>query len=160
VKRLVGELRRRREAVLRTFHEHSIEDLAEEVVEVIHPRAEMRLLVSYGEPVYGRDAIVQALQTGREALIFQAHVEKFEWLDEQTSLTTAHARYPLASGGFGEGRVYWLDELRDGLVWRVRVFSSEDDALDAFFTQKNGTAHGGKRLQVARATLRRRHHSG
>jgi hypothetical protein len=116
------------EAVLRAVHEHSVEEPIERIASLIHPDAEMRLLVSYGELVRGRDAIARALQHGREATTFRAQVQGFEWLDETTSLTTASARYPLRAGGFGEGRVFWLDELRDGMVWRIRVFRREQDA--------------------------------
>ena len=62
------------ESVLRGMHERSIEEL-------IHPQAEMRLLVSYGELVEGREGIAAALRHGREAGTFYVRVEHFEWLD-------------------------------------------------------------------------------
>ena len=91
------------EAILRAMHEHSVDEPIERISLLIHPDAEMRLLVSYGQPIRGRTAATQALQHGREAATFHAQVERFEWLDDSTSLTTAQARYPLPGGGFGEG---------------------------------------------------------
>jgi hypothetical protein len=119
------------EAKLRALHEHvyrgddSVEDL-------IHPEAEMSLLVSYGRTLQGRSEIVRALERGREAAIYRAQVVGFEWLDANTSLTTGNARYPIEGSGFAEGRVYWLDELRDGLVWRVEFFRREAEARAAY----------------------------
>src|SRR5690242_2117745 len=82
------------ESMLRALHEHSVDDPIERVRPLIHPDAEMRLLVSYGELVCGRDAIADALEHGPEAATFRARVEGFEWLDQSTSLTTGQARYP------------------------------------------------------------------
>ena len=64
----------------------------------------MRLLVSFGQPLHGRAAIVAALEKGREAAIYRARVHRFEWLDEHTLLTFAFARYALEGGGFAEGQ--------------------------------------------------------
>jgi hypothetical protein len=130
-----------REEVLRAFHEWSAET-ATVVARLIHPQAVMQLLVSFGEPIRGRAAVLEALDSD-SAAIFRAHVEAFEWLDEQTSLTTAHARYPLRGRGFAEGRVFWLDELRDGLIWRVRVYQQKDDARNAFHSERRNMAEVG-----------------
>jgi hypothetical protein len=92
----------------------------------------MRLLVSYNRLVKGREAVVEALEHGRRAAIFRAQVERFEWLDEQTSLTFARGRYALEQGGYAEGRIVWLDEIRDGMIWRVRNFTHEADARHAY----------------------------
>jgi len=120
------------EIMLRALHEHSNDDSMDEVAAFIHPDAEMRLLVSFGEPLYGRDAILDALERGRGAAIYRARIHHFEWLDANTLLSFAFARYALAGGGFAEGNVVWLDELRDGLISRVTVFRSEDDARLAY----------------------------
>jgi hypothetical protein len=118
--------------VLRALHEHSTDEPIELIEPLIHPDAEMRLLVSHGELLRGRQEIVKALEYGRAAETFRALVRRFEWLDDSTSLTSAHARYALAGGGMAEGQVFWLDELRDGMIWRVRVFKSDADARDTY----------------------------
>jgi hypothetical protein len=121
------------EAMLRAMHEHvKAGDPIGAVAATIHPDAEMSLLVSLGKPLRGREAVVDALDTGRRAAIYRAEVLRFEWLDDHTSLTSATARYALEQGGHAEGSVYWLDELRDGLIWRVRVFRSEREARQAY----------------------------
>ena len=102
------------------------------VSSLIHENAQMRLLVSFGKLLEGREAVVEALANGWAADTFRARVLRFEWLDDSTSLTFAHARYALESGGFAEGNVYWLDELRNGRIWRVQAFKDEADARQAY----------------------------
>jgi hypothetical protein len=120
------------EAMLRAMHEHQGGTSTTDIERFIHPRAEMRLFVSFNRPLRGRDEVIEALERGRQAAIFRAQVERFEWLDEETSLTFARARYALEQGGYAEGRVVWLDEIRDGMIWRVRNFKHEADARAAY----------------------------
>lgn len=120
------------ESSLRALHEHVSGGVSTPIESLIHPDAEMRLLVSYGRVLHGRREIVEALENGREAALYRAHVFRFEWLDSNTSLTTGNARYPVEGSGFGEGRVFWIDEMRDGLVWRVEFFRRESDARAAY----------------------------
>lgn len=120
------------EATLRAMHEHEGGTRLGAIAATIRPDAEMRLLVSFGRLLRGREAVVEALEGGRQAAIYRGHVERFEWLDEQTVLSFARARYALEQGGFAEGSVVWLDELRDGLIWRVRAFRREDEAREAY----------------------------
>ena len=118
----------RAERMLRALHEHAASEPMDEIAAFIHPDAEMRLLVSFGEPLRGRAEIVAALDRGREASIYRARVQTFEWLDDHTVLSSAFARYALEGGGFAEGNVWWLDELADDLIVRVTVFRSEEAA--------------------------------
>jgi hypothetical protein len=120
------------EAKLRAMHEHPGGASTGDIADTIHPDAEMRLLVSFNRPLRGRTAVLEALEHGRQAAIFRAHVDRFEWLDEQTALTFARARYALEHGGYAEGRIVWLDEIRDGMIWRVRNFKHEVDARRAY----------------------------
>jgi hypothetical protein len=121
------------EEKLRAMHEHRrAADPIDRIEQLIHPEAEMRLLVSFGKPLHGRTAVIKTLEHARQAAVYLAEVRGFEWLDEHTALTSAQARYPLEGGGFAEGTVFWLDELRDGLIWRVQAFRSEAEARRAY----------------------------
>ncbi len=128
------------ETIVRKMHERSIDTPISEIAPLIHEDAEMRLLVSFGETVHGRQAILDALERGRQAAIYRARVLGFEWLDEHTLLSRGHARYALEHGGFAEGTVYWLDELRDGMIWRVRAFTRERDAREAWRLERDERA--------------------
>jgi hypothetical protein len=120
------------ENMLRAMHEHQSGSPVEEIAATVHPDAEMRLLVSFNRLVRGRAAVVDALESGRPAAIFRARVERFEWLDDRTVLTLARARYALEQGGFADSRVFWIDEFRDGLIWRIRNFRQESEARRAY----------------------------
>lgn len=120
------------ESMLRAMHEHEGGTPISDLAASIHPRAMMKLLVSFDRVLKGREAVVDALEKGRQAAIYRGTVERFEWLDEHTALTFARARYALEHGGFAEGRIVWLDEIRDGQIWRVRNFKQEAEARRAY----------------------------
>ena len=103
-----------------------------EIRDLIHPQAEMRLFVSFRKPLKGRAAVVDALEHGKPAVVFRAGDLRFEWLDDATALGFGHARYSLEQGDIVERDVCWLNEFRDGLIWRVDAFDSEDDARHAY----------------------------
>lgn len=133
---VAGPDRREAETMLRAFYEHVMQVLAGRatgrVRETIHPDAEMQLLVSFGKPLRGRAAVVDALERGPGAVVFRARIERFEWLDEVTALAFGRARYALEDGGIRDGDVCWLGRLRDGLIWRVQAFTREADARQAY----------------------------
>lgn len=62
--------------------------------------------------------------------MYSLTVRRFERLDDHTVLTFGRGRYALEGGGFAEGRLYWLDDFRDGLIYRALVFMQrpEQDA--------------------------------
>lgn len=130
------------EQILRRMHEYvQASGPDQSLRDTIHPDAEMRLLVSFGRPLHGRDAILAALEESRQAQIYQARVRSFEWLDENTSLTTANARFALEGGGYAEGQAYWLDEIRNELIWAVEIFGNETAARRTYrrrHTRKTG----------------------
>ena len=120
------------EGMVRLLIEHVTNVLGEESTagtrEQIHPYAEMRLLVSFRNLLRGRAAIVDALEQGRAAVVFRAHIRAFAWLDDVTVLSFGHARYLLEDGEVIEGDVCWLTEFRNRLLWRVHAFDSEAGA--------------------------------
>lgn len=120
------------ESWLREMHEHEARAPVGEIASYIHPECRMRLLVSFGRLLRGRDAVLAAIAEGREAAIYRAHLERFEWLDDTTVLSFGRARYALEQGGFAEGRVVWLDQVRDGLIWSIQAFTREADARRAY----------------------------
>lgn len=120
------------EATARRFHERQLEDRADRVAALIHEDAEMTLLANYLRTMRGRRAIMAALARGRDAEIYQAEVEQCELLSDDILLVRGQARYALDDSGVGVSRVWWLDEFRDGLLWRVEAFRTEQAALDAY----------------------------
>jgi hypothetical protein len=98
---------------------------------LIHPYAEMRLLVSFGRPLRGRSAIVEALESGQAAVVFRVSDLHFDWLDPTTVLGLGRARHSLEDGEIVERDVCWLCEFRDRLIWRVQAFETADEACRA-----------------------------
>jgi hypothetical protein len=119
------------EATARRFHERQLEDPPDRIAALIHEDAEMTLLANYLRRLRGRRAIMAALARGRDAEIYQAEVEHCELLTPEIVLVRGQARYALDDDGIGVSRVWWVDEFRDGLLWRVEAFRTERAALDA-----------------------------
>jgi hypothetical protein len=87
------------EQMLLLLHERKRDAGPLDLAVMIHPDAEMRLLITYGAVVRGRDQIVAALERAqRDAGLCEASVRRFEWLDDQTVLTFGRARYKLPAG--------------------------------------------------------------
>jgi ketosteroid isomerase-like protein len=121
------------ERMMRLLHEHRRGGGGSDLVAVIHPDAEMQLLITYGTVLHGGATIIRALESARRnAELYDATVRRFEWLDERTALVFGHARYALPGGGHAEGRVYWLDEFRDGRISRSHVYVREAGARRAY----------------------------
>jgi hypothetical protein len=119
------------EATACRFHERQLEDKSHRIAALIHEDAEMVLLSNRLQPLRGRQRIMAALARGREAEIYHAEVERCELLDDDVLLVIGQARYALADNGIGVSRVWWLDEFRDGLLWRVEAFRTEAAARQA-----------------------------
>jgi len=120
------------EAIARRFHERQLEDRPESIAALIHEDAEMTLLANHLRPIRGRRHIMDALARGREAEVYQAEVDRCEALGRDVLLVGGQARYALDDNGVGVSRVWWLDEFRDGVLWRVHAFRSEASARAAY----------------------------
>lgn len=123
------------EAAARRFHEHQTQDPLSSLADLVHDDAEMTLLINHLEPLRGRQAIMAALERGREADYHRAHIERVEWLDDNVVFLSGQARYAGSNGGISNSRVWWLDEFRDGLLWRAQAFMTEAEARAAYEEQ-------------------------
>ena len=110
----------------KAFHEHD-----GDWPSLLHQDIEVRLLITFEQPVTGKDNVVKALTEGRAANLYTGSVSSVELLDDSTVLASGSARYALHGGGFAHGAAFWLDEFEDGLLRRSRVFRSREDALSA-----------------------------
>jgi hypothetical protein len=119
------------EELARTFHERQLDEPLERLAELIHEDAEMALVVNEFRPVRGRDRIIESLSDARHRMIYSATVDGCESLDAATVLLRGRARYALERG-LSTSTVYWLDIFRDGLLWRVTAFRTEDEATAAY----------------------------
>jgi len=127
------------EAMARRFHERQLQDAPERIAALIHPSAEMALVVNDFGSVQGRDQIVALLGEARQRMIYSAWVERCEKIDETTLLLRGQARYPLERG-LAHSTVYWLDSFQDELLWRVQAFRTETEARAAYESQQSASS--------------------
>jgi hypothetical protein len=104
-------------------------------IDLIHPNAAFSLLMFEGRTLTGRMSIAHELGSWKGNL-HKPTALAVERLDETTVLVRGFARYPLPRRGHGSGQVWWLDEIRDGLVWRARGFTSERAAHEQDFRRR------------------------
>ena len=124
------------EQVARHFHEHEIHDPPDRIASLICEDAEMVLLVNHLRPLRGRQAILDALARGRAAEIYSAWIDRTQWLDDDTLLLSGNARYAPDETSLSVSRVWWVDQFRDGCLWRVHAFLKEDDARRAHASRR------------------------
>ena len=121
------------EAIARRFHERELEEPLERLAKLIHPDAEMALVLNDFRPVRGRDQIMEVIAQARHRMIYSAEIEACEVLAPATLLLRGQARYAV-EGGLAHSTVYWLDGFRDQLLWRVAAFRKEVEARAAYET--------------------------
>ena len=125
------ERRAAMEAAVHALHERRGGAELNQLAELLHEQVQTALFENNLEPVEGRSAVLARMRSPRGS-VFRANVGSLEWLDEETILASGYALYPLDRGGWAEGRVWWLNEFREELLWRVRGFRSQEDALGAY----------------------------
>jgi hypothetical protein len=119
------------EAVARLFHESDDTADRDQLAALIHEEAEMSLVMTHFRAVRGRQAILEALYEERESALYDATVESHERLGPDTLIVRGQVRYAAEERGVAQTTIWWIDEFRDGLLWRVRAFRSEAAARDA-----------------------------
>jgi len=119
------------EAAARRFHEYQTDAPIDRLAGLIHDDAQMTLFVNRLRPLSGKPAILSAIGRGRDALLYSARVFRCHLVDERAVAVYGQARYCPDDRSSTIRDVFWLDEFRDGLLWRVDGFISERELLDA-----------------------------
>jgi hypothetical protein len=79
------------EAIARRFHERELEEPLECLAKLIHPDAEMALVLNDFRPVRGRDQIMEVIAQARHRMIYSAEIEACEVLAPATLLLRGQA---------------------------------------------------------------------
>lgn len=88
----------------------------------VHPDATFELVAADGQPVRGRDAILETMRRARSETFYDATVSEIVPLTDTTAEAHGRVRYPLPGGrGHADAAFTWDVELRDGLIWGVRI---------------------------------------
>ncbi len=99
--------------------------------DLIHEDAAFTLLMFQGRTVTGRTAIASELNSWKGRL-YKPQADRVMRLSDTAALVQGRALYPTTGRGHAAGQVWWVDELCDGLIWRVRGFTGERAARAAY----------------------------
>ena len=97
----------------------------------VHPDAEVQMAFLHGDVARGPDGLAQALRSAAGSL-HRPRMDGIEAIDEHAAVMVGRVRYPIDGGGFGDRPAAWLNVVRDGLIWRVRVFNDVVEARQAY----------------------------
>ncbi len=101
---------------------------------LVHPDAEIQMAYLHGEVATGPEALEQALHAAAHS-VHRPRMDGIESIDENAAILFGRVRYPLEGGGFGDRQAAWLNVMRDGLMWRVRIYPNVRTARDAYATE-------------------------
>ncbi len=115
---------------MRLYTEAKLDELREHV----HADAEIQMVLLHGEIARGPDGLSEALQSAQKSLHLP-YGTRIEPIDDSAAIMVGRVRYPLRGGGFGDRAAAWLNVLKDGKIWRVRVYADADEARLAYETE-------------------------
>jgi ketosteroid isomerase-like protein len=114
-------------AVFRAIVDEDLQGLAE----YVHDAAEWEMVNAQGTLVRGRAAVVEAFARAIGDL-HHVSAHGVHPLGEDAVIVTGRSQHRIPAGGFADSPVVWLHELRDGKLWRVRIFASVAAAREAW----------------------------
>jgi len=93
----------------------------------VHPDAEIEMLFLGGEVARGPEGLIEALTKAREG-VHRPTMTGIEPVGDDAALMIGRIQHVDQRGGLSDRKAVWLTIMRDGLLWRTRVFDSEDEA--------------------------------
>jgi SnoaL-like domain len=93
----------------------------------VHPEAEIEMLALGGVVAHGPEELVEALTQAREG-IHRPTMTSVKPLGTDAALMIGRIQFTDGRGGLSDRNAVWLTVLRDGLLWRTRVFATEGEA--------------------------------
>ena len=78
------------------------------------------------------DELLQIFARVTTETIYAIDATETTAIDDDAVLVTGRIRFPLASGGFGEGRRAWILTFKDGLLYRTCAYTSAARARAAY----------------------------
>lgn len=104
----------------------------EALAHLVHPDAEIEMVALGGAAAHGPGGLLEALSHAREG-VHRPTVTSIRSVGADAALLIGRIQYTDPRGGLSDRKAVWLSVLRDGLIWRTRVFESEPDAR-AYYT--------------------------
>ena len=84
--------------------------------------------MAFGEPIEGRDAVVEILKLAWQR-VHSLSIDELHAVDDSSVIVMPSSfRYPMPGGGFAHSGLVWLCEYEDGMIIRQRLFTRLEDA--------------------------------
>jgi len=99
-----------------------------EIRACFHEDAVIESVASDSYPL-GPDATARAVAAALEDGVYMIYGWQHEELEPEVVLSISRARHRAGGGAIRDETVYRLISGRDGLMWRVKLFRSRDDAI-------------------------------
>ena len=97
------------------------------VCSLVHPDARLEMAMAFGEPIEGRDAVVEILKLAWQR-VHSLSIDELHAVDDSSVIVVGRSRYPMPGGGFADSGLVWLCEYEDGMIIRQRLFTRLEDA--------------------------------
>jgi ketosteroid isomerase-like protein len=98
---------------------------------LVHPEAEIRMLLLGEEVARGPNELREALER-RRSLVHEPTMTHVEAVSDDAAIMVGRIQYTDTQGGITDREAAWLTVLRDGRIWRTWVFASADEARSAY----------------------------
>ena len=98
----------------------------------IHPDAEIEMFARQRDVAVGPDGLRDTLESVREG-VHKPTMTRIENVGDDAALMVGRIQYAdTERGGVIDRNAVWLTVLRDGLLWRTRVFGTPAEARAAY----------------------------
>jgi ketosteroid isomerase-like protein len=98
----------------------------------VHPEAEIEMLVLQGDVAHGPEGVRDTLERARSG-VHHPTATRIERVGDDAALMVGRIQYAdPARGGVIDRKAVWLTVVRDGLIWRTRVFRTPAEARAAY----------------------------
>ena len=103
----------------------------------IHPQAEIEMLALQRDVALGPEGLVDTLENVRDRL-HKPTMTRIEAVADDAALMIGRIQYADPDRGVTDRSAVWLTVLRDGMLWRTRVFGNTADARAAYAELREG----------------------
>jgi hypothetical protein len=112
-------------AYVETITRVAAEGHDEELLELVHPAAELRPIIT-GDVHRGREGAAAWIKAAREALVWEPVIRRVVRVDDSTAVAIIHLHASRAQQGIVDSDIAWVAEFTDGLLHRATAYPSVD----------------------------------
>lgn len=98
---------------------------------LVHSEAEIEMLILDGGVARGPEGLAEALAMAAKQ-VHRPKMSRVEEIGTDAALMIGRIQYGDAERGISDHEAVWLNVLRDGMIWRSKVFASAPEARAAY----------------------------